>query len=267
MSYSEFKTEDEFKSQCGYNIDGVWYPRVTRIVDMKSKPALYRFYGSVGYEAGKRISEKSAAEGTLVHEVAEQLLIGEIPSHVDPSIQPAMRGLWEFLQKNQIEVQPDHLEKQIHCKDNRYAGTLDALAKIGGKFGVLDIKTSMEIYRDYNIQTSAYANALQSEFPELKHRWILRIDQAQTCKRCGATRRTKGGREKIRLARSLFNGFNNHYDIAPPCPKDEHDWSDSKGIVELKELPKSWKNDFKAFIGAKALWEWENHDWLKKIGY
>ena len=39
-----YKDLNEFKSANGYDIDGTWYPRVTAIVGIKSKPALYRFY-------------------------------------------------------------------------------------------------------------------------------------------------------------------------------------------------------------------------------
>ena len=45
MAYQEFKTEEDFKQQNGYDIDGVWYPRVTKIMSIKAKPALYRYYG------------------------------------------------------------------------------------------------------------------------------------------------------------------------------------------------------------------------------
>jgi len=51
---------------------------------------------------------------------------------------------------------------------------------------------------DYNLQTSAYMAALESQLPKLSTRWILRIDQHQVCLKCGATLRSKGGREKIR---------------------------------------------------------------------
>jgi len=128
---------------------------------------------------------------------------------------------------------------------------------MGGKFGVMDIKTSQGIYRDYNLQTAAYYPPLLEEFRTLQTRWILRVDQNQHCYVCGATMRTKGGREKIR----------------PPYPmtnvnykKCIHQWSDTEGIVQLKEFP-YWQDDYQAFLGAKKLWEWEHSPLLKKIGY
>lgn len=248
------RDEKQFKEMCGYEIDGVWYPRVTKIVDIKSKPALYRYYGEAkSYKDAQESTEKSAAEGTLMHETVEKIFVGENPL-VDPSIMPAVTALREFLDHNRIQVDPENVERRIVNYDHRYAGTIDTLALIGGKFGVLDIKTSQAIYRDYNLQTSAYMDALTREFKNLQTRWILRIDQNRTCMRCSSTLRPKGGRDKIRRGRGV------------PCPEGDHEWGDLKGVIELREMP-LWKQDFEAFLGAKKLWEWENELWLKKIGY
>ena len=258
MSFSEFKNEDDFKTQCGYEIDGQWYPRVTRIVDMKAKPALYRFYAMNGFDGAKAISQKSAEEGTAVHEAVEKILIGQRPGDMPATIVPSVRAFLEFIKENKIKVDPTHVERRIMNPEHRYAGTIDTMAEIDGKFGVLDIKTSENIYRDYNIQTSAYMDALTREFSNLSTRWILRIDQNQLCLRCNATKRNKGGREKIK------NNGRKNIDL---CPSYSHDWGEVKGIIELRELTDPWQADFKAFLGAKHLWEWEHRDMLQAIGY
>ena len=250
----DFSNVEQFKEQAGYMIGGKWYPRVTKILDIKSKPALYYFYGeAASYKAAKEITENSAREGTLVHEIVEKLMVGEKPE-IPQAILPAIRGFQEFFTANKIDVQPKFVEKRIFHPEHRYAGTIDTLATIDGKFGVLDIKTSQAIYRDYNLQTSAYMEALLDELPNLETRWILRIDQIHTCLKCGATMRPKGGRNKIRRGRKN------------PCLPEEHQWSDLTGVTELQEFP-FWKEDFQAFLGAKKLWEWENEKWLKLAGY
>ena len=72
MAFSEYKDTEDFKEQCGYTIDEVWYPRVTKIVTIKAKPALYRYYGAAtSYKAAQDATEQSAKEGTLVHETIE----------------------------------------------------------------------------------------------------------------------------------------------------------------------------------------------------
>ena len=258
--FGDYKDETEFKEKSGYTIDGVWYPRVTKIVSIKSKPALYRYYGeAASYKAAQDITEQSAKEGTMLHEAVEGLLLGKDPE-IPSQVAPAVKAFLEFFDKNNIQVTPDLVERRVVSYDHRYAGTVDAIALIGGQLGVLDIKTSQAIYRDYCLQTSAYMDALKSQFGNLRTRWILRIDQIQKCTKCGATRRIKGGREKIRVDWKSGNGR------AAMMRKCEHVWGDLLGEIELKEFP-YWQDDFQAFLGAKRLWEWENDFWLKRVGY
>ena len=250
----DFKNSEDFKEKCGYNIDGQWYPRVTKILEIKSKPALYRFYGeATSYNAAREITENSAKEGSLIHEIVEKYLVGETPE-IPQEIHPAITGFLEFLDSRSIHVDREFVEKRVMHPHERYAGTIDTLALIDGKFGVLDIKTSQSIYRDYNLQTAAYIEALLPELPNLETRWILRIDQVKKCFVCGATMRPKGGRNKVRRGKSAL------------CPENQHEWSNLTGIVEMQEFP-FWKEDFQAFLGAKQLWQWENGFWLKQIGY
>jgi len=253
VSYSEYKSIDDFKEKSGYTIDGLWYPRVTKIVGIKAKPALYKYYGEAkSYETAQAATEASAKEGTLIHETMQSFLIGKKPE-IHPSISPAINAAINFSEKYGIEIDPDFIEKRIMSVEHRYAGTIDAVARISGKIGVLDIKTSQSIYRDYNLQTSAYMNVLTRDLPYLTTRWIFRIDQIKTCLTCGATMRLKGGNEKIR-------------ERGNSCSKELHNWSDLTGVCELKEMP-YWKDDFEAFLAAKKLWEWENFFWLQKINY
>ncbi len=255
MYYSNL---DRFKELSGYEIGDVWYPRVTKIIDIKSKPALYYFYAEMkNFAEGESVKKLSANEGTIIHEIVEKIFKGE-KYEVSEKIAPAINAFLEFINEKNIQVDTEYIEKQVVNHDARYAGTLDAVALIDGKFGVLDIKTSQAIYRDYNLQTSAYMAALQKNFDNLQTRWILRIDQIKTCVKCDSTLREKGGRKKVKLPWKK-----NTYYSAKKC---EHIWSDIKGVIELQEFP-YWQHDFQAFLGAKKLWEWENEYWLKQAGY
>ncbi len=257
-----YKTVEGFLKDNGYELEingsRQWYPRVTAIIGIKAKPALYHFYGSMeSYAHGEKVKELSAAEGTLIHEVSQAILLGEEPE-VPSSIAPAIVAFRNFLNEKKIVTRPEFVERRAIHANHRYAGTVDVLAEIDGKFGVLDIKTSQAIFRDYNLQTAAYMDALIGEFPHLATQWILRIDQQKRCRACAASHRAKGGREKIKRAWPS-NG-------TPHCAEEEHDWMETEGIVELKEFP-YWRNDFEAFLAAKKLWEWDNSYWLRQIGY
>ena len=245
-----YKTLPEFMKGNGYEADGIWYPRVTAIVSIKAKPALYAFYASMpSLAAGEAMKDKSAEEGTLIHETIEAILKKESVT-IPASIQPAVAAFQNFYDSNPVIVH--QVEERLVSQRHRYAGTMDVLAEINGQLGVLDIKTSLAIYRDYQIQTAAYVEALKerSDLPSHLTRWILRIDQNRQCLRCGATLREKGGRQKIRRGTA---------DCA-------HQWSELIGEYEIKELT-DVEADIGAFLAAKKLWEWENDFWLKRIGY
>lgn len=242
-----YSSIENFKSANGYEIDGVWYPRVTAIVSIKAKPALYKYYaGLPDFKTGEAIKTQSATEGTLIHETIEKVLRRESLAIPDP-IKPAIAAFMEFYNAN--DITPHKIEERVVSKDHHYAGTMDVLAEVNGKLGVLDIKTSIAIYRDYSIQTSAYVEALREDpnLPELT-RWILRIDQSKKCSVCSATLREKGGNAKIRGGR-------------PTCA---HQWGELTGEYELKELT-TFPEDIKAFLACRDLWSWENQPWLEKI--
>lgn len=276
MSSMFYRTLEDFKNANGYTIDGIWYPRVTAIVSMKAKPGLYKFYGEQeSFEAAEAIKSKSADEGTLMHDTVEAILQGQRPA-IPENIKPAVGALFNFLEHNRVLAHG--VEEKVLSKKHRYCGTLDVLADINGQIGVLDIKTSFAVFKDYGIQTAAYAEALsENQSPTLLaplevarpqgpldreararlltgftptplNRWILRLDQYQKCLNCSATLRTKGGNAKVRGEQSSCR----------------HSWGEVVGEVELKKLP-SHQADFKAFLACKTLWEWENEFWLKRV--
>lgn len=242
-----YRTQEDFKNACGYEIDGFWYPRVTAIVAMKAKPGLYKFYAEQeSFEAGEAIKTRSAEEGTLIHETIEAILRGESPVILD-RIRPVVDAFYKFLESNHVKALK--IEERLVSKLHHYSGTLDVLAEVNGKMGVLDIKTSYSIFKDYGIQISAYVEALY-EIEPYSHltRWILRLDQYQRCMRCPAILRTKGGNLKIRKEDAACS----------------HAWSEVIGEAELKELP-DHQDDFRAFLACQTLWKWENSFWLSRI--
>ncbi len=189
-----YKDAEQFKASCGHELNGAWYPRVTHILSIKAKPALDIFFKEMeSYAAAEKVKNKSAEEGSLVHEVVQKMAIGE-PVEIPKEIEPAAAAFKDFQAKNSIVFHPEYVERPIWSNLHRYSGTVDALATVGGKFGVLDIKTSTGFYPEYNLQTAAYVLALQENdlrralvLPrEIETRWILRVDHQRKCRRCGA---------------------------------------------------------------------------------
>lgn len=198
------------------------------------------------FKTGEAIKARSAEEGTLVHNTIESLLKKEPIAIPDP-IKPSIEAFMDFYATHRVT--PLKIEERIISKKHNYAGTIDVLAEVDGEVGVLDIKTSKAVYRDYGMQTAAYIEAFKEDphLPSLTS-WILRIDQSRTCTWCGAVMREKGGNQKI--TGKKIN-----------C---EHNWSGVVGEYEFKHID-GFEQNIKAFLAAKSLWEWEHYDWLKQI--
>lgn len=240
-------TVDFFKQKYGYEIDGMWMPRVTAVTALVSKTNFFvGRVNSASWQAG-------ADWGTLIHSTIEQLLKGkevEISSRIAPSI--GVFRSWQKTNGLEIENPEKSIERRVFEKEHWYAGTIDLVARIGGKLGVIDFKTSVGIRDEYSLQTAAYLYAYNSSGEEsgaCQTRWILRIDQYAKCKGCYAKKREKqGGKETI----------------AEGNPSCNHQWEEVKGEIEFKELTEH-QHDMSAFLAAKELWEWYHKDWLRKI--
>src|SRR3989337_130960 len=114
-----FKDEESFKEACGYTIDNVWYPRVTKIVSIKSKPALLRYYAEAdNFKAAQDITTKSAKEGTMIHEAVEGLLLNK-NLEVPEQIRPAVNSFITFCEQKNIQVTPELVERRVVHYDHR----------------------------------------------------------------------------------------------------------------------------------------------------
>jgi hypothetical protein len=261
MSY---KTIEEFKKDQGYFINGEWYPRVTKICEVKSKPALLKFYAEAeNFETANRKKQTAANEGKIVHEIIESF-ISHRPIIVPEDYLGFKKAFEDFLKNYSFFSKHEWIEKKVKHPLHRYAGTFDILAEVDGKFSLIDIKTSQSVYDDYRLQTAAYFYALSEEpwlldnngrkiiLPrEIEKRYVLRINQKKICLKCGAVVKLRKMGDKI---------------VEKGEPNCQHEFSEVIGEWELKEFD-SHSEDFKGFLHCKGLWEWEHRDYLKKIGY
>lgn len=233
-------TLDYFKQRYGYEIEGMWMPRVTAVTSLVSgAPMMFRM-------------REAADWGTLVHETIGSMLKGE-EIQVDPRITPSLNAFSDWKRDYHMEIAKpqESIEKRVFDPENLYAGTVDLVCKVQGTLGILDLKTSTVIREEHALQTAAYFFAYNqgvSSSSQCKTRGIVRIDQYQECKGCFAKTRHKGRREVV-------SGGN------PMC---NHQWGEIKGEVEFKELQEH-EEDLRAFLAAKELWEWYHRSWLKRI--
>lgn len=257
------RNSEDFQKYCGYFLGGIWYPRVTSIVEIKSKPALYAFYAKAeNYSDAKKQLSKAANEGTVVHQLIEDAVTGK-ELHVPEKYVGFQKGFEEFLKEHSFLAKKEWVERKIRHPVHRYAGTFDMVAEIDGEFSLIDIKTAAAIYDDYRLQTSAYFFALNEEpwlldsrgnkilLPkEIEKRYVLRLNQVQVCEDCGAVKKLRDMGDKITGGKQ-------------DC---EHKFSEIKEDWQLKEFDNHEK-DFNAFLHCKGLWEWEYRQYLEEMGY
>jgi len=245
-------TVDEFKAENGYEIQGMWLPRVTSVTKVISKPGLFYYYANHrNYYTAQETLNCAAEWGTLIHNSVESLLRGK--DGFDARVVPTIFAFeqWRKSHDTRILSPENDIEKQICDFDNHYAGTLDILMEIDGVLGVVDIKSGTSIWDEYSLQLAAYLNAYNKSAPSkqrAKKRWILRLDQYEECELCGAKKRNK--MDNLRITGGKRDCF--------------HRFSKEKGTYEFKELM-DYSHDLEGFLNAKNLWEWSNKGMLKRI--
>jgi hypothetical protein len=135
----------------------MWRPSVTTIIGNT-------IHKGIGFEMwlGNHPSYKIACEerdaaasrGTEVHELAERYMLGDEVSGSTDEINKHLMSFEKFwLEK---EVQLIETELFMWHKDVPWAGTCDIIAKIDGKYSIIDIKTG-NYYKSHEIQLNMYA--------------------------------------------------------------------------------------------------------------
>lgn len=108
-----------------------------------------------------RKRDKAAELGTSVHDAVEAYILGKPTPAWGPLVKPRMDAFAAFLE----EYRPTYelSEASIYNREERYAGTLDAIATfptLGDRRLLLDVKTGGKtVYAESAVQLSAYRAA------------------------------------------------------------------------------------------------------------
>lgn len=185
-----------------YFYEGRRVPSVTTVLSVINKPALINWSANMAadyfkaqiepgvsydeiqlntiWKEAKSAHYKKKVEtgdiGTFVHEWVEKYIKGEKSA---PPVNDQLRESTEQF----LQWQKDHKvkflasEQVIYSKEHNYCGTLDFICTIDGKLVLGDLKTSSGIYHEYWLQTAAYRQARQEEYPQEKYKGqaIIRI--------------------------------------------------------------------------------------------
>ena len=135
----------------------MWRPSVTTIIGNTVHKGI-GFEMWLGNHPSYKIAceerDAAASRGTEVHELAERYMLGD---EVSGSTDEINKHLMSF-EKFWIEKEVQLIETELFMwhKDVPWAGTCDIIAKIDGKYCIIDIKTGNH-YKSHEIQLNMYA--------------------------------------------------------------------------------------------------------------
>ena len=123
----------------------------------------------------RKVKEEAADIGSAIHDWIEQKVKGLEP--VIPADDNVKNGVLAFLKwTNETKIKWLETERLVYSKKHNFVGTLDAIAKIGGKTYLIDYKSGKGIYPEFYLQTAGYALAFEEETgKELDGRILLHL--------------------------------------------------------------------------------------------
>lgn len=165
VEYSADNKQVNVLDQRFYRRDKKYYPSVSSILNFFPKNAFFHSWlKDVGHNSDI-IAQKAAKEGTLVHDAAEKLMLGEeiIWMKEDGTVRYSL-DVWKMILKfadfwKQQKPELVATEYHLFSDEYEYAGTTDIICRMGGKLWLLDIKTSNSIHTSHFLQLAAYAKA------------------------------------------------------------------------------------------------------------
>lgn len=135
---------------------------------------------AVGWLKGApyRDREKAADLGTAIHGWAEAHVIGKPMPEPPPEVAPYLAQFQRFLADFAPDYIPEMAEAPVFNSTESYAGTLDAIARIGDLTFLIDYKTGKGVYPEAALQLAAYSRAEFVAMPDGSERPLPKIDGA-----------------------------------------------------------------------------------------
>ena len=180
LSYKNGKEYDlEYDDKAhSYKVEGVKVPSVTRVVDGCFPKDLTHWALTIGQEEYDKVINDALEIGNDTHQWIEHYInYGHACAEPEDYISKSVNAFLDWT----TEYNPEWVdaERKIYCDKYKYAGTVDAVAKINGRVCVIDFKTSKKVYKPYHLQVTAYAQAIKRM--DGLRRWplgiILRLDK------------------------------------------------------------------------------------------
>jgi hypothetical protein len=151
-----------------------WKKSVTWISSFYPKgKQFWMWLASKGWSEAEEIKSAAGSKGTKVHAAASVIMAGGTVKMED-KFTDTNTGAPEELTVDEYEclmsfvnwaneVKPEIIlnEEVVESEKYDYAGTVDIVAKIGDQIYIIDLKTGQAIWPEYELQISAYKQALK----------------------------------------------------------------------------------------------------------
>lgn len=155
-------------------------PSVTWVAGYYPKGiAFYKWLADKGWDEAEAIKQAAGDKGSAVHLAIEKILRGD-ELRLDTKIEDKSRSsekeaVYRELTLEEVlciksfldwynDAKPEIIasESVVFSDKHNYAGTVDLVCRVGGQLYVIDFKTSKSIWREYELQVSAYRHAFES---------------------------------------------------------------------------------------------------------
>lgn len=171
-----------------YEKDGEFNPSVTWVAGSYPKGIyFYKWLAEKGWDEAEALKVAAGERGSKVHQACEELLLGNAVKmdsmflntttkmEEELSVQEyeaimTFKDFWEDMNSNhKVELVGTEQVLWVPAKEGEkygYAGTRDIKVMVDGEPWIWDIKTSKQIWTEYELQLSAYKHA-DPELPKI----------------------------------------------------------------------------------------------------
>jgi hypothetical protein len=155
-------------------------PSVTWICSYYYKsPYLTEWIAKQGIDEAEAIRKAAGEKGSRVHLAIEMILNGQ-EFRIDTKVEDKGRSTEQQRAESELtyeellcvksfidwrnEVKPDIIatETVVFSEVHRFAGTVDCICRIDGQLYIIDFKTSKNVWKEYELQISAYKRAIEN---------------------------------------------------------------------------------------------------------
>lgn len=128
------------------------------------------------------ILENAADRGTRVHQYCELYASNMLFEEIDEDCSQYVNAFKIWFDENVIEV--ISLEKRLYCHDIKLQGQSDMIARVKDMSDItlIDIKTSLNYSKSWNLQTAAYQYLCSVNDIDITDRLVLQLKKDATFK-------------------------------------------------------------------------------------